>query len=106
MLTPSQKIDLAGFHDGADTHGDGPVGDVLLTVEVLDGIAAGEPVQTHHACARVGPRTWLIEANMPCTPNAQQLYVNAAVEVHQLFIPLAVGLHVFQRLGAVGYVNL
>jgi hypothetical protein len=88
---PGHQDDLARFKDGANAHGDGLGGHVLLAAEIARSIAARKVVQGHQPGARVRRRARLVKADVARTPNAQQLQVQPAQLLYLLFVVQAKG---------------
>ena len=106
VLSGRDQRDLAGLENRGDPHRDRLPRHVVLTEELGRGIHAGHRVERRQACAFVGRRARLVEADMPALPDPQHLEVDPPGVADGPFVRGAVLRQALPRHAAVGDVHV
>src|SRR5207244_3239896 len=92
------------FEDGRYSHRDREARHLIERSEEAGVVADGLFGQRLQSSAAAQRRAWLIEADVPVAPDAQNLQVDAAGIADHLLVPLAIGFGILRQ--PVGHVGL
>ena len=89
LIAPSHQEDLASQTNGADTHGDGADGNVLLGAEHLQSLSASTGIQQHETCVAITLGACDIQSDITHTADAEEGDVDTAKLLNHLLISQA-----------------
>ncbi len=106
VLPGGEDEDLPCLQDGGHPHGDRLPGDVLLAEKVGGAILSSHQVESDQPGAALDARSRLVESDVPGSPDAQQLQIDAARSADRLLVSPALRLYRFAGNVAPGDVNV